>query len=367
MNALHFGAGNIGRGFIGLILADNNYHVTFADVNDTLVNALKEAQQYNVTLADPEHTTTTVKNVTGLHSVQDQTALETEIENVDLITTAVGVNILPIVAKTLAPILKKRTTPVNVVACENAINATDQLASAIHELVGELPDYVHFSNAAVDRIVPAQSHDNILDVTVEPFFEWVIESPTWYGDKLTGVTYVDNLAPYIERKLLTVNTGHAYLAYAGQYYGHQTILEAIQDAQVADGLEQVLTETSHYIETQFGIDVDTQANYRKKIITRFYNPNLSDDIVRVGRGVLRKLGPEDRIIKPLKALAQAGQPHDALTQLAAFALRYEDAQDAETVEKNKQLAEQGIISFLQQHAQLDTATAETISAVYHKL
>lgn len=367
MNALHFGAGNIGRGFIGLILANNDYHVTFADVSDTLVNALKTEKQYNVTLADPEQTTTTVKNVDGLHSIQDQKELESAIASVDLITTAVGVNVLPIVAKTLAPILKERTTPVNVVACENAINATDQLAAAIRDIVGELPEHVHFSNAAVDRIVPGQSHDNILDVTVEPFFEWVIEDTSWYGDQLDGVTYVHNLAPYIERKLLTVNTGHAYIAYAGQYYGHKTILEAIEDQRVAEGLEQVLTETSRYIETQFSVDPETQANYRKKIIARFYNPNLSDDIVRVGRGVLRKLGPEDRIIKPLKALEQAGQSHDALNQLAAFALSYQDPQDAETVDKDKQLAENGVVTFLQQHAQLDTKTAEDINKVYTSL
>lgn len=42
MIALHFGAGNIGRGFIGALLHHSGYHVVFADVNDTMVSLLNE-------------------------------------------------------------------------------------------------------------------------------------------------------------------------------------------------------------------------------------------------------------------------------------------------------------------------------------
>src|SRR5690606_40906040 len=119
-----------------------------------------------------------------------------------------------------------------------AIGATDRLKQEIITRAGEdwsvLAGRAVFANTAVDRIVPGQPEDGGIDVTVEPFFEWAIERGP-FGDNppsIPGAHFVDDLAPYIERKLFTVNTGHATTAYLGAQAGIERISDALADETI---------------------------------------------------------------------------------------------------------------------------------------
>lgn len=52
MKALHFGAGNIGRGFIGEVYHDNHIETIYVDVNENVIDALNKEHQIKVIFAN---------------------------------------------------------------------------------------------------------------------------------------------------------------------------------------------------------------------------------------------------------------------------------------------------------------------------
>ena len=339
--AVHFGAGNIGRGFVGLLLHRAGYQVVFVDVVDELIDALNRTPSYLVKEVGLESREERVDNYRAINSRADEPAAVAEIASADIVTTAVGPTVLKFVAPVIAAGLRQRadgTAPLAVMACENAINATNVLAEHIRAAVPEdewpaVAARAVFANTAVDRIVPAQSTDG-LDVTVETYFEWAIERPPFGGDEpsIPDATWVDDLAPYIERKLFTVNTGHAATAYHGFARGIRKLSDALADDAVRAAVEGVLGETRQLLVAKHDFTADAQQAYVDKILQRFANPYLPDTVDRVGRQPLRKLSRSERLIGPAAELAERGIRPQHLLATVEAALSFDVPDDPQSVE-----------------------------------
>jgi len=256
--------------------------------------------------------------------------------------STVGPTVLKFVAPLIAAGLRQRAAgaaPLAVMACENAINATDVLASHIRAAVPEaewpaVAAKAVFANTAVDRIVPAQAPDAGLDVTVEHYFEWAIERPPFAGaePQVPDATWVDDLAPYIERKLFTVNTGHATTAYHGFARGIRKLSDALDDEVVRAAVEGVLGETKQLLVAKHDFSDEAQQAYVDKILQRFANPHLPDTVDRVGRQPLRKLSRTERLIGPAAELAERGVRPKHLLATVDAALAFDVPDDPESVE-----------------------------------
>lgn len=345
MKAVHFGAGNIGRGFVGVILNEAGYELVFSDVAAPLIDALNEQETYTVHEVGQAPRDLTITNFRGINSAENPRELAEEIATADVVTTAVGPTVLRFVAVNIAEGLKLRanrgsSAKVAVMACENAINATDILAEEVRKHYPEADAVAIFANTAVDRIVPNQAPGSGLDVTVENYYEWAVETGPFNGavPEIPGATFVEDLAPYITRKLFTVNTGHATAAYFGQQAGISKLSEALETPEIRAKVEATLAETKDLIVRRFGFEPEVQQAYVEKILARFANPDLPDTTERVGRSPLRKISRHERFIGPAAELAELSRPTEALLATIGALLEFDVAEDPESVELQAILA-----------------------------
>jgi len=344
--AVHFGAGNIGRGFVACFLHESGYKVTFADVMDDIVNKLNATPSYKVNEVGVDGgDTKTITNYKAINSKYNEAELIDEIATSDVVTCSVGPNILKFIAPVIAKGIDKRSEdmkPLAVIACENMIGATDALAEHIKKnSPTDRHDTHHlraaYANSAIDRIVPAQDPNAGLDVTLEQFYEWVVEEPPFNGSRpsIDGIKWTDNLKPFIERKLFTVNTSHATAAYFGYNRKKKTVDDAMQDKAIKAQVNEAIAETASIIVKKHGIPENEQSAYREKIIKRISNPHLADAVERVGRAPMRKLGRNERFIGPAFELAEEGMKCTALLEAAEMAFRF---QNVDGDDESKELA-----------------------------
>ncbi|MDD5968350.1 MAG: mannitol-1-phosphate 5-dehydrogenase [Candidatus Fimousia sp.] len=376
--AIQIGAGNIGRGFIGGLLSNAGYHVVFADVNQQVIDKINEDGTYTIHVMDVESSEQVITNISGVNSTTP--AMVDEIVEAEIITTAVGLVILPRIAPAIAQGIEKRMAEgvdayLNIIACENAIKASSQLKEAVYGQLSEeakayADKYVGFPDCSVDRIVPPVRCENPIDVVVEAYYEWNVEEASFKGEipQIEGMNLAGNLMAYIERKLFTLNTGHCITAYLGFLKGYATIDESIADEEIFTVVKSAMTESGMGLVKKHGLDKEAHLKYIDKIINRFKNPYLKDDVVRVGREPLRKLSATDRLAKPTLTAAGYGLPVDHLLVGIAAALHYKNDQDPQSVELQQKVEELGIRGVLKEVSGIeDESLLQTIEANYSKL
>lgn len=375
--AIMFGGGNIGRGFIGLLLEKAGYHVLFADVFQPLLDAVNTLGSYTVHIVDENCEDVVVSNISAMNSTSPD--LAKEFVDAQLVTTAVGLTILPRIAGTFAAGIAARraagvTQCMNIIACENAIRASSQLKAHVYALLSEedkayADQYVGFPDCVVDRIVPPFRSENFVDVMVERHCEWDVERCGIKGDfnGLDGMEIVDKLEPYLERKLFGFNGPHCITACLGCVKGHDTIRNAIEDPQILATVQGVMEECSAMLCKRHGFSADAMAAYSASTINRFRNPYLVDEVKRVAREPLRKLAPSDRLIGPMKHAIEYGLPVDNYAVGVAACMLYDNPEDPQSVQLQALIAEKGVVAALTELTGIEGEAADKVLAAYNAM
>ena len=359
MEALHFGAGNIGRGFIGKLLSESGYRVNFVDINEAVIRNLADKGEYVVEVVGEESKKEIVSNVNGILSTDIDSILKVGNET-EIITMAVGPNVLPIIAKTIVKIIRKRKESnnvgyLNIIACENMIKGSSFLKEKVLNDLSEdeikyVDSYIAFVDSAVDRIVPP-TDSGITDPTyvmVEEFYEWIVDKNQIKGIlDIDGMIKVDNLMAYLERKLFTLNTGHAITAYIGKNKGIKTVDESIKDPEVREIVVGAMKESGEVLINRYSFVREDHYKYIDKILKRFENKYLKDDVSRVGRQPIRKLGKNERLVKPLLGTIEYNLPNDNLLLGITYTLKF-DGEDEESIRLREMIKEKGVENTLRE-------------------
>ena len=265
-----------------------------------------------------------------------------------IVTTAVGPNVLRIVAPVIAKGIQRRAeldldTPLNIIACENLIDNSRILQNHVHDHLSTedqvyAEQHVGFPRCVIDRVVTnpseAERAANPLLVIAEGQGLWIVDQQGFIGEPLdiAGIKLTNNLDAYVEQKIFTLNTAHAVTGYLGYLKGYEFIHQAIKDTEIHQVVSGAAAESSAALIKRHSLDPDQQRQYVADTLQRFANDAIPDPIVRVVREPKRKLGANDRLVKPAMLALEVGVRPSHLATAIAAALLYDNADDPQAVE-----------------------------------
>ena len=351
--AVMYGAGNIGRGFIGKVFSDSGYEVCFLDIDEKVIEAFNKEHEYKVKIVtDDQEKIENVRNVYAMNANIDE-AIKA-ITECDIMATAVGVNILLYIIKNIANGVKARVkqggAPLNVILAENQIDVDKMMHGWIYNELNEKEQAWADSNlglveASIGRMVPPLSleekaNDPLL-IAVEPYAELPVDSLAFKGGipDLVGLKPFTPFSFYIKRKLFLHNMGHAICAYLGWEKGYEYISDAIRDDDIHKVVSAAMSETVAALAKEYK-DIpfeEIEAN-RIDLLQRFRNTALKDTVARVAGDPMRKLRSNDRLVGAALYCIEQNVGCDTIVAGIVSALKYDNRNDIKAMEL------QGLIS-----------------------
>jgi mannitol-1-phosphate 5-dehydrogenase len=361
VKVVQFGAGNIGRGFLGQLYWQAGYEIVYVDIDEELVALLNERRSYPLRLVDVDGSAKdlVIENVRAV-SAGDRDQVARELYEADLAGTSVGADKLVEIAEAVAAGIAERVRlgggPLNILLCENLRYAAKHMAGFLEphfKADATAPGQGDFGliDMVVGRMVPTPTQDerarDPLFVLAEPYGELQADRDAFKGavPELSGMQAVSPIDAYFVRKLFTLNTAHAALAYSG-YPRYEYIWQCVQDRDIHAAASEALDESCQGLIAEYGFDSEELAAYARDVMHRFANKALGDTVARVAADPKRKLRPEDRLVGPAQLCERHRITPMALARVIAAALAYDNPSDSKAIQMQAEIKAKGRDNFL---------------------
>ncbi len=349
--AVMYGAGSIGRGFIGALFSKIGYEVVFIDVNDKVVQSINTEKKYPQIIMDEPIETNWITNIRAVDG-KDEEAVIREIAAADIMATAVGASVLMKIAPLIAFGLVKRweadpNHTLDILICENLMDADELLKEELKKVMPKrylamMEEKLGIVETSIGRMVPPADPSSItaeehpLAVRVEKYDFLPVDKAAFKG-KIPEYEKVVPFEPfhyYLERKLYIHNMAHVTTAYLGKRTGFTYIDESAKNVAVQRLIVGCMTESAAMLSKKYKVNYSELHLHIENLIQRFQNPLLKDTIERVAREPMRKLQPKDRLVGAARACEKQGITPVYLSFAIALALSFFDTDNPVEVLNN---------------------------------
>lgn len=370
-----FGAGKIGRSFIGQLFSMGGYEVVFIDLYKELIDELNRKGNYNVIIKSTRDEIMNIRNVRGVYAV-DQEKVIGEVATAGIAAISVGVNglenIFPVLAKGLNERYKiDNNYPLDIIIAENMRNAEEYFQAQLQKYLPKSYPFeklVGLIETSIGKMVPIMQkkdlQDDILQIFAEPYNTLILNKNGFMNPipEIAGLAPKENMKAWVDRKLFIHNLGHSAAAYIGYLFNPQftCLYEPLAVPEIRDFVRTTMLQSSEILLKKYPDEFTSEAlvDHIDDLLARFQNKALGDTIFRVGCDLTRKLGPQDRLVGAINELKTLNLDYNKILFTLVCACHFRAADEEGNMKKEDlefvRLYKQGIESVLTTICGFDT-------------
>jgi mannitol-1-phosphate 5-dehydrogenase len=326
---VQFGAGKIGRSFIGQLFSRSAYEVVFIDIDDKLIDLLNVKRSYKVVIRDQVKETIVISNVRGIKSGERNKIIE-EISTADIMSVSVGQAGLEKVAPVIADALKLRyqqnkQNALDIILAENMRNAAEYMSNQLKRHLPEnypFDELVGLIETSIGKMVPIMEESDLQEDPLQVFAE---SYNTLILDKLAfknpvpdvkGLSPKENMKAWVDRKSFIHNLGHAVIAYVGYLHdkNFKYVWEALENDEIKTFVRETMLQSAAVLQKVYPNEFSWKSlvEHVDDLLKRFQNKVLGDTVFRVGCDLNRKLSREDRLTGVIYTARMVNMPYDKI-------------------------------------------------------
>jgi mannitol-1-phosphate 5-dehydrogenase len=324
-----FGAGKIGRSFIGQLFSRGGYEVVFIDVYKPVIDQLNQRHNYNVVIKGDPQTVINIQNVRAVNAGDVEKVIQ-EIVSASILAVSVGQNglksIIPLLAKGL---IKRFETagalPLDIIIAENLRDAAQFMSGEFKKyLPSDYPfaERVGLIETSIGKMVPIMlkkdMEEDILQVFAEPYNTLILDKRAFKNSipDIEGLAPKQNMKAWVDRKLFIHNLGHASAVYLG-YLAHPDatyLYEVLSDSQLLGVVRKTMLQAADILLAAYPgeFTIGSLSDHIDDLLRRFQNKALGDTLFRIGCDLPRKLSSQDRLSGAIHLARELKLPYDLI-------------------------------------------------------